>query len=223
MAINVAKGRGGPVRERSNAMATIAPTRPTISSLPPSRTPPLHRITVDEYERIVAAGALEDPGRVELVDGYMVDKMAKSPGHSFSTIATHQAIADRLPAGWSARPEQPVRIPAFDEPEPDISVVRGANADYRSRIPAPADVALLVEVSDTTLRQDRGKKRTAYARAGIAVYWIVNLVARQVEVYTRPVKEGRYRSRKAFKPGQQVPVAIAGQPLRPIAVDDIMP
>jgi Uma2 family endonuclease len=204
-------------------MSTIAPTRSKVSSRRPSRTPSLHRITVDEYERIIGADALEDPSRVELIDGYMVDKMAKKPGHSFSAIATHQALADRLPAGWSARKEEPVRIPAYDEPEPDISVVRGVNADYRQRVPMPADVALLVEVSETTLSQDRGAKRTAYARAGIAVYWIVNLVARQVEVYTRPVKAGRYRSRKVFKAGQQIPVAIAGQPLPPIAVDDILP
>jgi hypothetical protein len=77
---------------------------------------------------------LEDPSRVELIDGYMVDKMGESPGHSFSTIETHQALAGRLPAGWSARMEQPVRIPAYDEPEPDISIVRGANAHYRSRV-----------------------------------------------------------------------------------------
>ncbi|HZW32463.1 MAG TPA: Uma2 family endonuclease, partial [Isosphaeraceae bacterium] len=135
----------------------------------------------------------------------------------------HQALSGRLPAGWSARMEQPVRIPAYDEPEPDISVVRGASADYRSRVPDPADVALLVEVSDTTLVQDRGLKLAAYAKDGIPVYWIVNLVDRQVEVYTRPLKAGRYRSRKDYKPGQQVPVVIAGQPLRPIAVDDILP
>ena len=84
-------------------------------------------------------------------------------------------------------------------------------------------MALLVEVSETTLSQDRGKKRTAYARARIPVYWIVNLVARQIEVYTRPVKAGRYRSRKDYKPGQQIPVVIAGQQLAPIAVDDILP
>ncbi len=204
-------------------MATIAPTRPKLSPPPPSGTPPLHRITVDEYERIVASGALEDPARIELIDGYMVDKMAKSPGHSYSTIEAHQALSGRLPAGWSARMEQPVRIPAYDEPEPDISVVRGASADYRSRVPDPADVALLVEVSDTTLVQDRGLKLAAYAKDGIPVYWIVNLVDRQVEVYTRPLKAGRYRSRKDYKPGQQVPVVIAGQPLRPIAVDDILP
>lgn len=95
--------------------------------------------------------------------------------------------------------------------------------DYRRRIPTASDVALLVEVSESTLRQDRGKKRRAYAKAAIAVYWIVNLVARRVEVYTGPLNEGRYRSRKDYKPGQQVPVVIAGQSLRPIAVDDILP
>ncbi len=205
-------------------MLTIAPTRPAVSR-PPSRqgTPTLHRITVDEYEKIGVAGVLEDPASVELIDGYMVDKMPKRPEHTFSTTATHQALADRLPAGWSIRKEEPVRIPAYDEPEPDLAVVRGIYADYRRRIPTAADVALLVEVSEATLYQDRGKKRTAYARARIPVYWIVNLVARQVEVYTRPVKEGRYQSRKIYKPGQQVPVAIAGQPLAPIPVDDILP
>jgi Uma2 family endonuclease len=204
-------------------MATIAPTRPTTSSPSPPRTPPLHRITVDEYERIIRSGALEDPTRVELIDGYMVDKMAKNPEHSFSATATHQALMDRLPAGWLARKEEPVRIPAYDEPEPDISVVRGTNPDYRHRAPGPRDVALLVEVSDTTLAQDRGVKLTAFARDGIAVYWIVNLADRQVEVYTRPVKAGRYRSRKDYKPGQQVPLTIGGQPLPPIPVDDILP
>ena len=84
-------------------------------------------------------------------------------------------------------------------------------------------MALLVEVSDGTLGQDRGVKLAAYAKDGIPVYWIVNLVDRQVEVYTRPVKAGRYRSRKDYKPGQQVPVVIAGQQLPPIAVDDILP
>jgi Uma2 family endonuclease len=83
-------------------------------------------------------------------------------------------------------------------------------------------VSLLVEVSGATLRQDRGKKRTAYARSGVPVYWIVNLVDRQVEVYSRPGKTG-YKLRKNYFPGQQVPVTIGGQKLPPIAVDDLLP
>jgi Uma2 family endonuclease len=201
-------------------MATIAPTQARIS---PSGTPPLHRITVDEYERIIASGSLEDPGRVELIDGYMVDKMGKNPEHSYATKEVIKALDHRLPAGWTWRQEQPVRIPAYDEPEPDIAIIRGSDADYRHRIPTAADVALLVEVSDGTLGQDRGVKLAAYAKDGIPVYWIINLVDRQVEVYTRPVKAGRYRSCKDYKPGQHVPVVIAGQPLPPIAVDDLLP
>jgi Uma2 family endonuclease len=204
-------------------MATIAPTRPAVSPPPSRRTPPLHRITVVEYERIIELGALEDPSRVELIDGYMVDKMGKNAAHTYATKETLKALDRRLPAGWTSRKEEPVRLPTFDEPEPDIAIVRGSDADYRRRIPTASDVALLVEVSESTLTQDRGKKRTAYARAGIPVYWIVNLVARQVEVYIRPVKAGRYRSRKVYKPGQKVPVEIDGQQLAPIPVDDIMP
>jgi Uma2 family endonuclease len=204
-------------------MATIAPARRKTSSPPSSGAPPLHRITVDEYERIIASGSLEDPSRVELIDGYMVDKMGKNAEHSYTTKEAVKAFDRRLPAGWTWRQEQPVRIPAYDEPEPDISILRGTDATYRHRIPTAADVGLLVEVSDSTLSTDRGLKLAAYARDGIPVYWIVNLVDRQVEVYTRPTKAGRYRSRQDYKPGQQVPVVIGGQQLPPIAVDDILP
>jgi hypothetical protein len=133
------------------------------------------------------------------------------------------ALEARLPAGWLTRGEEPVRIPAYDEPEPGISIIRGTRADYRSRVPGPADVAMRVEVSGGTLGQDRGARLAASAKDEIAVYRIVNLIDRQVEVYTRSVKAGRYRSRSEYKPGQHVPVTIAGQPLPPIALDDILP
>ena len=115
-----------------------------------------------------------------------------------------------------------MRIPDYDEPEPDVAIVRGTDADYEHRIPTAADVALLVEVSDSTLSQDRGKKLLVYAKGRIPLYWIVNLVNRQVEVYSRPGKNG-YRSHKTFASGEQVPVKIGGQELPPIAVDSILP
>jgi Uma2 family endonuclease len=198
-------------------MSTAAATRP-----PGSSPPPFRRITVDEYERITEAGALEDPSRVELIDGSMVEKMAKNTAHRYTTKETLKALDSRLPAGWTSQKEEPVRIPPYDEPEPDVAIIRGTDADYEFRLPRAADVALLVEVSETTLSQDRGKELSSYAKARIPVYWIINLLDRQVEVYSRPGKTG-YRSHETFTPGQQIPVTIGGQELPPIAVDSLLP
>ncbi len=77
-------------------MSTIAPTT---SSTAPMGSPPLHRITVDEYERIIATGALDDPSRVELIDGFLVDRTGKNAGHAYATKQTLKALDSRLPAG----------------------------------------------------------------------------------------------------------------------------
>jgi Uma2 family endonuclease len=202
-------------------MSTATPTQPMVS-LPPTLAPLTpRRITVDEYERIIESGSLNEPSRVELIDGYMVTKMAKSAEHGFSTKEVLKALERLLPPVWTWRQEQPVRIPAYDEPEPDISIVRGSDADYRHRIPEPPDVGLLVEVSRTDVSADR-QQGHVYARAGIPVYWIVNLVDRQVEVYTDPGPTG-YASRTDFRSGQHVPVVIGGQQRGQIAVDDVLP
>ena len=150
-------------------------------------SPEVYRFTVDEYERM--AEVLDD-SRVELINGYVVRKMPKKPPHVWAVICIVEAMPSLLPPGWTWRKEDPVRIPAFDEPEPDVAVLRGSAEDYRNRIPDASDVVLLVEVAETTLARDRGQKLAAYARSGIAVYWIVNLVDRQVEVYTGPGPDG---------------------------------
>jgi Uma2 family endonuclease len=176
-------------------------------------------MTVDEYERL--AGMLDDP-RVELIDGYLVKKIGKKPPHIWAVGSVLDATGSVLPAGWSVGKEDPVRIPDFDEPEPDVAVVKGSRDDYRSRLPEPADVALLVEAADRSLSTDRGPKRAAYARACIPVYWIVNLNDRQVEVYSDPSADS-YRSAEVFLPGQEVPVIIAGIEVGRINVADILP
>ena len=205
--------------DRSNLMSTITPTRQASSPPTFSTAPVLYRMTVDEYERI---GEMLDDPRVELIDGHLVKKMPKNPEHSWATKQVLKALERLLPAGWTWRTEQPVRIPAYDEPEPDVSIVRGSDDDYMHRMPGPADVALLVEISESTLATDRGEKLRTYARAAIPIYWIVNLVDRQVEVYSAPGVDD-YTNRQDFLPGQHVPVLIDGQHIGQIAVDDILP
>jgi Uma2 family endonuclease len=202
-------------------MATAASIGPATQPPPPALLP-LRRITVDEYERIVAANALDDLSRIELIDGYMVTKMGKSAEHSFATKETLKALDRRIPPGWTSRKEEPLRIPAYDEPEPDIAIVRGSDADYRHMIPQAVDVSLVIEVSGPTLKRDRGEKRLAYAKGRIPVYWIINLVKEQVEVYSNP-EQGRYLKTRIYKRGRRIPVTVDGQRLDPIAVDDILP
>jgi Uma2 family endonuclease len=197
-------------------MSTITPTQSTPP--PPLASPELYRFTVDEYERM--ADVL-DGSRVELIDGYLVKKMPKKPPHVWAVMCIVEAMPSLLPPGWTWRKEDPVRIPAFDEPEPDVAVLRGSAKDFRNRIPDASDVALLVEVAETTLARDRGQKLAAYARSAVAVYWIVNLVDRQVEVYTGPGPDG-YASRVDFIAGQHVPVVIDGVEVGRIAVSDML-
>jgi Uma2 family endonuclease len=183
--------------------------------------PMLHRLTVDEYERIVAAGALDDT-RCELVDGLLVAKAPKSPEHDWTVATLRKAMETQLPSDWTERQGDPVRIPLYDEPEPDIAIVRGSNDDYKHRHPTPAEVTFLVEVSESSLALDRSLKLSAYAKSRIPVYWIINLVDRQVEVYSRPGPAG-YQSLQVHFAGSVVPVVIDGQSCAPIAVDDILP
>jgi len=177
-------------------------------------------MTVEEYERMAAAGVLDDP-RVELINGYLAKKMGKNPPHIWAVDAIIEALRATLPHMW-CRKEDPVWIPDFDELEPDVAVVRGNRDDYRSRIPEPKDVVLLVEVAERTLDRDRGEKRRAYAGGGILDYWIINLVARQVEVYSNPAA-GDYRSLQVFKLGDEIPVLIEGVEVGRVSASDVLP
>jgi Uma2 family endonuclease len=177
----------------------------------------LYRLSVDEYERI--GEFLEDP-RVELIDGLLVAKMTQKPSHVVACELSRETIATNAPTDWYIREAKPVRL-ARSEPEPDLSLVRGKARDYLERHPGPADIALVVEVADSSLAKDRRRTRT-YGLGGIAAYWIVNLVERQVEVYTNPGPDG-YASRVDYAVGTEVPLVIDGMTVGRIAVADMLP
>ena len=119
------------------------------------------------------------------------------------------------------RPGESVRLGQRSEPEPDVSLARGAPDDYSSAHPGPPDIGLVVEVADTTLPKDRRRTQT-YGPAGIPVYWIVNLVDRQIEVYSDPRPDG-YATLAIYRSGQHVPVVLDGNIVGQIVVDEILP
>jgi len=176
-------------------------------------------MTVDEFERI--ADSLDDD-QVELIDGYLVWRDDMKPPHVLATERLRRRLERMVPEGWFVREGKPVRIPDFDEPRPGVAVVRGDPEVYVRHHPGPADVALLIEVSEASLDRDQGKKQVNYARSGIPVYWIVNLVDRHVECYTAPGSAG-YASRVNLVVGQDIPVVINGIEVGHIAVADVLP
>ena len=205
-------------------MSTIAPPLPTNPPADPGWIPsPLYRLTVDQYEAMVASGTFKARDRFHLINGYLVAKMTKNPPHVVADELCGGALLRIIPAGWHLLTANPIRLPGRDsEPEPDRCVVRGTIRDYEGRHPEPADIALVVEVADWSLSEDRKMAVAVYGPSGIPVYWIVNLVDRQVEVYSDP-GPGGYCSRVDFKEGQAVPVLIGGRQVGQVAVDDVLP
>jgi Uma2 family endonuclease len=204
-------------------MATITPTDPATSPADPTWIPsPLYRWTLEQYEAMVDAGFFHEHDRLHLINGYLVAKMTQNDAHCTADDLCGAELRRVIPPGWYVRAAKPIRIPSQQsKPEPDRCVVRGTIRDYSRRSPEPAQIALVVEISDSSLGEDR-KRASVYAGGGIPLYWIVNLVDRQVEVYTGP-SPGGYASRVDFKPGQQVSVVVDGREVGQIGVNDLLP
>jgi Uma2 family endonuclease len=187
---------------------------------------PVRRFTIDEYHRIIQDGILGEDEHVELLEGWIVTKMSKNPPHdTMISIIMMDVITPRLSGGWHCR-GQSAATTGDSEPEPDIAVVRGPKRDYLTRHPGPADMALVVEVSDTSLPRDRLDKGRIFARANIPVYWIINLVDHQVEVYSDPTGPDLapvYRTRQIYRPGDMIPFVVDGRELGPIPAQELLP
>lgn len=185
---------------------------------------PLYRFRVEQYEKMIEAGVLTSGDRVELIEGIVVQKMTQHPPHAVSIDYTLDALRPLLPDGWRLREQKPIKL-SDSEPEPDLVVVRGPLQRYERRHPSPRDIALLIEVADTSLEGDRQEKGRMYARARIPVYWIINLIDRQVEVYTEPKggKTPTYRCRSDYALNAKVPLTIERNAVAEVAVSDLLP
>jgi len=186
--------------------------------------PQLYRFTVRQYERMAETGILTANDHVELLEGWIVQKMTQNPPHAVALDNTVDQLRDVLPVGWRTREQKPILV-GKSMPEPDITVVRGPIRRYTRRHPVPSDIAMVVEVSDTTLDEDRHDKQIIYARARLPVYWIVNLVARQVEVYSDPKggRQARFSLRQDFGVDEKLTVVVNGQQVGSIRVRDLLP
>jgi Uma2 family endonuclease len=185
--------------------------------------PRTFRWTRDEFYRLADLGCFEQR-RVELIEGEIVEMPVPKPPHVMSVILTEHALRMVFDRGFVIRIQSPINLGAVSDAEPDVAVVPGSPRDYTEH---PTSALLLVEVSETTLAYDRGRKGSLYAAAGIQDYWIVNLVNRQLEVYRDPVPDPnepsgfRYNTRTDFIAGQSATPLAA--PAATVAVADLLP
>ena len=189
---------------------------------------PLYRITLDVYDRVGGLDLLgEDDRKVELLDGLLVRKMTKGDRHLIATHLIRDALAALVPRGWYVFKEDPVALPDgpgghASMPEPDAAVIRGGIRDYRALRVSPADMALVVEVAETSLRGDR-LKLARYAWAGVPTAWLVNLIDSAVEVHSAPSAAGIYQEMTIHHGAGEVPVVIDGLEVGRLAVADLLP
>jgi Uma2 family endonuclease len=186
---------------------------------------PIWRLTVEQYHQMLEAGILRHGEKIELLEGWLVPKMTKKPPGVSSLELLEDLIRELLPTGWCVRTQNPVTT-GDSEPEPDLSVLRGVRRDFTKRHPAPNEVGFVVEVAETSLREDRGIMLRIYARAKIVEYWIVNLVENYIEVYTEPsgpARKPQYRQRRDYRAGESVPVQIDGKVVGEVPVSEVLP
>src|SRR5712691_1177663 len=190
-------------------------------------TYPTHtnRWTRAEYDRLIELGVFRKEDRIELIGGELIVAEPPSPEHYTATRRSTRALEAAFGPAWEVRPEGPIALDDESEPEPDVAVVPGGPDDYRHA--HPSRPVLTLEISLSSLATDRERKASLYARAGLADYWILNLIARVLEVYREPVPDAaapsgwRYARREIIAPpGRIAPLAA---PAAPVAVADLLP
>jgi hypothetical protein len=188
------------------------------------------RWTIAEFDRLVSQRFLREGGPEFLWDGEILLAMSENPPHVFAVSALGDLLKARLTAaGWTVLQNAPINLREGYKPQPDLIVLRGPRSAHRGRTPTPADVALLVEVADSTYSEDAGGYLREYAGAGITRYWVVNIPARRIEVYSDAgrAEDGTpaYLARREYGLEERVPLdgLGAGDPApEPVAVLDVL-
>jgi Uma2 family endonuclease len=178
-----------------------------------------YRFTVEEYYRMVEAGILSPDVRVELVDGEIRRMPPIDPPHASIVKRLNSLLAVRLEGIAVVGVQDPVQLDNFNEPQPDVTVLRFRDDYYGSQHPTPADVLLAIEVADTSLRYDRDEKIPRYGRYDIPEAWLVDVQARTITVYTQP-HTGGYGQERVVTRGQEI-LSFAVEGLR-LQVDEAL-
>jgi Uma2 family endonuclease len=174
--------------------------------------------TVEEYHRMAEAGILSEDDRVELIEGELVAMSPIGSRHA-ACVARLTALLFPVEGRGILWVQNPIRLGARSEPQPDVALLRYRPDFYASAHPGPEDVLLVVEVAETSADSDRSLKIPLYARYGIPEAWLVDLLEERIEIYCHPTPQG-YRSLHIAHRGETVSPALI--PSLTVAVDEVL-
>lgn len=158
------------------------------------------RFTVDEYSLLAEAGVLTHGERVELIDGVIYRLAPNTPPHQWRIEVLDQMLM-RPEHPFRVRSHSLLRIDIWNEPEPDVMVLR--QRSYRDAHPGPVDALIVIEVSRSSLTYDQEMEMPLYGTSGVGEVWIVDLSTNSVTRFTDPIAGG-YRTTQWFLGGDTV-------------------
>jgi Uma2 family endonuclease len=169
-----------------------------------------YRFSVDEYLRMGETGILKEDDRVELIDGEIIDMPPIGIPHTSAVNRLGNKLKEQLGTRVILSMQNPIRIGDLSLPQPDIALLRPRDDFYAAAYPTPADILLLVEVAESSVRYDRDKKLPLYAAAGIAESWLVDIPARKLILYREPAADGYRAVAEAGDLARVTPAALPG-------------
>lgn len=159
--------------------------------------------TTTEYHQMIETGVLKEDDRVELLNGEIIAMCPIGPRHAAHVDRLVDILPPKLKGKVKLRVQSPILLSDYSEPQPDLALLKPRTDFYASGHPTPADVLIVIEVSDSAVEQDRRLKIPTYARAGIVETWLIDLVADRVEVHSNPYN-GIYQEVRIVQRGQKI-------------------
>lgn len=177
-----------------------------------------HLITVAEYDRMIELGVYTENDHIELLNGEIIEIMPKGKKHASANDKIARFFYRIFDEQVLVRNQNPITLDDFSEPEPDIVLAKWNETEYSEGHPAPTDIYLIMEISDTTLAYDRETKAKAYSRNGIEQYLLLNLNNETLEEYREPSEDG-YQFKRTLRKGDSL--KLEAFPEIEIKIDDL--
>ena len=175
-------------------------------------------ITVAEYDRMIEAEIYTENDRIELLNGEIVEIMPKGPKHTSANSRVVRFFIRLFGEKVIVRGQDPIWLDGISEPEPDIVLAKWNETEYSEGHPTPADIFLIMEISDTTLAYDREAKAKAYSRNNIQQYLLLNLQNETIEDFREPSEDG-YQFKRTLRKGDSL--NLTAFPEIEISLDDL--